>query len=574
MATVPENLEKIRQARYGEEVRGAIHDSIQDIYEYANGDEIDSMKLNETYRIGDALFSLSQKVSYSDFTDTYFINGNGNLEPHTDQQGQSVHQLSASPFIEIPFNVPRINSVFFPVGLKNRDLRKVAFYDASKTFLAAYDYTLGTQDPILINNYQLISDFPEDAKYFRFTYQYKSAHSKEKISVPDELIIYYSPINFVDEMYFKVNGYEMKSIPYSQFTQKKYIDKNGNTHNHKYFSYSPLVEIPDNVVSILVDSGYSAADLRGFLFYDADKNLTHSCDSRRQGAKVCGENNSHSFYEIDDVHYNDKYIQWNYSFGAYPDGSKEIYPTCQVRYGFKFGYNNKAYENRFGNKFDDTNYMTLFPRIAVCGDSLSAGHLNKKDTGDPDGGVIVVRKKFSWIANLARKNGLEYDVYATSGYNAPQWIKNWLPKLKSSTKADAYFIALCTNDELQNRNLGSIDDPNTSDSFTGQYKRIIDEIHSYSEHSVIFAVPRYLRKETDFSKRIKEIADLYDFVFYLDIPNRGEFTLDLDSFWQHFWTTGYCRVANMINKLVNDVVKENMDYFRRFGFYAPSNNIY
>lgn len=42
MATVPENLEKILQARYGEEVRGAIHDSIQSIYDYTADDHIDN----------------------------------------------------------------------------------------------------------------------------------------------------------------------------------------------------------------------------------------------------------------------------------------------------------------------------------------------------------------------------------------------------------------------------------------------------------------------------------------------------------------------------------------------------
>jgi len=41
MASVPENLEKILQARYGEEVRGAIHDSINDCYNYSNGNLVE-----------------------------------------------------------------------------------------------------------------------------------------------------------------------------------------------------------------------------------------------------------------------------------------------------------------------------------------------------------------------------------------------------------------------------------------------------------------------------------------------------------------------------------------------------
>lgn len=43
MATVPEKLEKILSARYGEEVRGAIHDSIAECYSYANGESIEEI---------------------------------------------------------------------------------------------------------------------------------------------------------------------------------------------------------------------------------------------------------------------------------------------------------------------------------------------------------------------------------------------------------------------------------------------------------------------------------------------------------------------------------------------------
>lgn len=39
--TVPENLKKILQARYGEEVRGAIHDSIKSIYDYTEGPDFE-----------------------------------------------------------------------------------------------------------------------------------------------------------------------------------------------------------------------------------------------------------------------------------------------------------------------------------------------------------------------------------------------------------------------------------------------------------------------------------------------------------------------------------------------------
>ena len=44
MATVPENLDKILQARYGEEVRGAIYDSIAQCYKDSTGESLDSLE--------------------------------------------------------------------------------------------------------------------------------------------------------------------------------------------------------------------------------------------------------------------------------------------------------------------------------------------------------------------------------------------------------------------------------------------------------------------------------------------------------------------------------------------------
>ena len=44
MATVPENLNKILQARYGEEVRGAIYDSIAQCYKDSTGESLDNLE--------------------------------------------------------------------------------------------------------------------------------------------------------------------------------------------------------------------------------------------------------------------------------------------------------------------------------------------------------------------------------------------------------------------------------------------------------------------------------------------------------------------------------------------------
>lgn len=64
MATIPENLEKIKTARYGEEVRGAIHDSIEDIYHYANGEQISSLK-KDIGDLNESIFAINGKENLS-----------------------------------------------------------------------------------------------------------------------------------------------------------------------------------------------------------------------------------------------------------------------------------------------------------------------------------------------------------------------------------------------------------------------------------------------------------------------------------------------------------------------------
>ena len=119
MATVPENLEKILQARYGEEVRGAIHDSIEDIYEYANGDAVEALTSNMSN--GTILYT------NADLTITGFINKDGTINPSVDVYHTSeIIDCTSYDYIEL-------NDVAHNVGLS------IAFY--SKGWLSIDEET-------------------------------------------------------------------------------------------------------------------------------------------------------------------------------------------------------------------------------------------------------------------------------------------------------------------------------------------------------------------------------------------------------------------------------------------------
>jgi len=88
MATVPENLNKILQARYGEEVRGAIYDSIAQCYKDSTGESLDSLEqravANPVVNGGYIEYNADLEPPYDDLNtfeaNTIIFNDNKNLK--------------------------------------------------------------------------------------------------------------------------------------------------------------------------------------------------------------------------------------------------------------------------------------------------------------------------------------------------------------------------------------------------------------------------------------------------------------------------------------------------------------
>lgn len=151
MATVPENLEKILKARYGEEVRGAIHDSIESIYNYTADDHIDNSIMDN----GTKSYSGTSVLGFGTIDDvtidsdkekeslTYgkFINNDGNLRGNIGEEYGVVSDY-------VGLNVDNdADGVFIITASRKCDTRIIGVYDESKSALGTYDSHDGSIKP-------------------------------------------------------------------------------------------------------------------------------------------------------------------------------------------------------------------------------------------------------------------------------------------------------------------------------------------------------------------------------------------------------------------------------------------
>ena len=104
MAILEENLEKILSARYGEEVRTAIHDSIKQSYESANGTRLDAIS-DFLYSFNSMSHSIISQINLIDNNDVivgYYVSSSGNL---FEVNGADKDKFKTTNYIPIKPNV-------------------------------------------------------------------------------------------------------------------------------------------------------------------------------------------------------------------------------------------------------------------------------------------------------------------------------------------------------------------------------------------------------------------------------------------------------------------------------------
>ena len=222
---------------------------------------------------------------------------------------------------------------------------------------------------------------------------------------------------------------------------------------------------------------------------------------------------------------------------------------------------------------ETVNFMTIFHKLGVIGDSLASGEIVRDNK-------YIDRYDFSWLSNIARRNGLKYAHYSQGGMTAKNWLNNTgslYDKFQNDDElASAIFIALGTNDINAGYQVGNSTDAPGTDSFCGYIKSIIETIRTKNPNCVIFMVSLYSLSDTSkiYSNAIRDLSKLYDLCYFVNYADNNDGVVIDSTDWSisrygHFTTTAYVKASSIIEKLCNDIVKNNQN---EFGYFGLDNN--
>lgn len=439
MVSVPENLEKILQARYGEEVRGAIHDSIESIYNYTDDDHVENSVMSTLAATFNGTMNFSPTATAildypasgqsSSIVSNKFINNNGVIIDH---QGSVVQDVISIPY---PIELGTDDDVVYKIvsASKAFDTRCVGVYDAEDHALGVYDSSDeylknpngDNEKAYMLENYtvsvaSIFSKWP-NAKSIRFCSYTNNAgatplrlivsrtSSKSDLSHMIRTLLPMS-LSFLNDRYVEgdllFDTSKFKNSGYTSY-RGKYIED----ANAAYTDYISIFDLPETI-HVHIGSGY---ETRAITVYDYHANYLGSVDSYND------HGTSGSLNVIDGVITRDlilslyadaQFVRFCSYFPAVPLASIRI--------------------SRCVDKPKNSNGNVLYgKKYVVCGDSFSA----ELDTngGRPYGKVIAERNNMSYvnlaIAGTTMSTDVDHDSFATTQYK--------------KVPADADYITLC-----------------------------------------------------------------------------------------------------------------------------------
>lgn len=216
---------------------------------------------------------------------------------------------------------------------------------------------------------------------------------------------------------------------------------------------------------------------------------------------------------------------------------------------------------------EETNYMSMFPTVGSVGDSLMSGEIVSPTVGAQD------LYEYSWIANIGKRNGIARKYYSHGGLTTKTWLEDsggHKTDLLADDPQSVYFIALGSNDKNASYDIGQPSDASSATTFCGYYKQIISIIHEHAPNAPIFCVSLYqdIEAATPYSEAISDIADLYSYCYYVDFIGNAPYSLIInnsDSRFinsSHYTAVGYVNVAEVMEKLVNKLIEDNVSNFK------------
>lgn len=251
----------------------------------------------------------------------------------------------------------------------------------------------------------------------------------------------------------------------------------------------------------------------------------------------------------------------------------------QVWIRFAWGYPAKFGTWRMVKTYPDKYYakpsLAMFESIAVFGDSYTTGTTDFDNTWRSS-------TKIAWPSIMARKNGINLnDSYALGGITTKDWLDKFEADFLKSQPVDLYIIALGINDAIKryakdHTFLGAITDINNSqqiDSFYWYYSKIIKDIKQVAPKSLIILTSLSNNPNSPsqpyiaINGAIKALADQYELPY---INTNDDMLFNSNYFYGnmvggHPVGPVYAAMANSYEKLIQNCIVNNFDYFKRYG---------
>ena len=441
--------------------------------------------------------------------DTY-IQTNGNTNAYTGWK--------ATNFIQVPSS-----DNLYIVSTASSQGSYNCFYNANKQKTGdAFSFSSG-ENSITI---------PSGAEYFR-------------LSMPNSVNVQVQTVmgnkvekNTADIIKLTEDADKLITVVQTNATVGKYVYYDGNVYNDNSFMISDPVYIRAGSKIHLYARGYS-------------QNIcmiaqTH-VDNKWHFPVVNSDGSTAKWYTYDVVR------NGYYSFSGNKDTSFKLLITPSERYP------------------DNKISLSMLQKFGVIGDSYASGVIYIKY------GVSVQKYECSWGQIMARKFGTQCTNYSSGGLSTRTWLTSsaGLTKLLNHEPEDIYYCALGINDygQLGEDYLGSLEDITShqsmaeyADSFYGNYGRIIENIKAHAPHALIVmftCANTSAEIARRYSSAIIELADYYQIPYIVQAEDPFFATpIYTEMFGGHPTSIGYAGMANAFERLLQDCVFINRDYFK------------
>lgn len=521
MATVPENLEKILQARYGEEVRMAIHDSIADSYRASTGEKLDSMlsmlnplsivKASNGY-FNNLLFNMERSVKGQGY-----IDANGTFQSYT---------YEGDDYAVITFdNIESLSGSVISIGIPNIpesriDFSSACFFDSEGSLITSYQYKSFANSNFDDNSEIFISlQVPYSAKTFSFT-------NRASICGPHETAFFFiSPLSNIIESTILNDALASFNASEVEWTKGWYIDsKTGDPAiygggNKDYYQISDFIAIngsPKKLIAYVPYTGETTDKSAIVAFYDKNKNFIDSIAA----------NNSKDLFIFKDIpsKHVGSYIKYNVPQNAKYFRVTTVTFVINLK-SFRIWFYNHSYSSLNDSSSNDSIFDDLgidcFLNVGCIGDSLASGESVSSD------GTRKDFYQYSWGQFLSRITGNKYYNWSKGGFTTRDWLDSEYATecYDGDHKCECYIIGLGQNDCNRSVPIGSLSDitgdPDSNpQTYYGNYGAIISKILSIQNRAKIFVLtdPNQNVETSGYNEAIRQIASRFDNnVFLIDL---------------------------------------------------------